>query len=270
MCKFCVCVFTSPDSIHNYLLIYLFSKNIRNTLYISNSFQAHLNQLGQSTITDRQIQANNYSATDELPHHYDEIKNFPNRSHGPAQAEQSPRLSSESRVTTDSGIHSRTHSCDRLTAQPSQSDVASSHASTHPSLARCEDSSLAPVHEKQAQTPIQHRQPSFDELRYMSGVKMIDNERSPKLWYNTEEQHISHSQPLEMIDSPNHNYVFSEQRSSYSQSSELSQSYPSVSHLQEDHQQQYKQPPEPYIEPVSFRSSLHSILGQSSQLDTMV
>ena len=185
------------------------------------------------------------------------------------QAEQSPRLSSESHATTDSGIHSRTHSCDRLTAQPSQSDVVSSNASTHPSLAysRYEDSSLAPIHDEQTHIP--HRKPSFDELRYMSGVKMIDNDRSPRLSYNTEELHISHSQPLEMIDSPNHNYVFSEQRNSYSQSSELSQSYPSVSHLQEQHQQ-YKQPPEPYVEPVSFRSSLHSILGQSSQLDTMV
>ena len=112
---------------------------------------------------------------------------------------------------------------------------------------------------------MQYRRPSFDELRYMSGIKMTDDERPPS--YHTEEQHISHSQPLEMIDSPNHNYIFSEQRSSYSQS-ELSQSYPSVSLLQQ--QQQFKQPPEPYVEPVSFRSSLHSILGQSSQLDTMV
>ena len=183
------------------------------------------------------------------------------------QPDQSPRLSSESHGTTDSGIHSRTHSCDRLTAQPSQSDVVSSHASAHPSLAysRCEEISVSPLHDESphAQTRMQYRQPSFDELRYMSGVKMTDNEKSPRLLSHHTE---GHSQPLEMIDSPSHKYFFSEQRSSHSQSSKLSQSYPSVSHLQ----QQFKQPPEPYVEPVSFRSSLHSILGQSSQLDTMV
>ena len=177
--------------------------------------------------------------------------------------EQSPRLSSESHGTTDSGIHSRTHSCDRLTAQPSQPDVVSSPRSGQPLLtySKCEDKVLydEPLH---TAAPLQCRKPSFDELHYMTGVEIID-EKQPRLSYYTREQNMSHSQPLEMLDQPNHKYVFTEQQSCYSRSSELSQSYP---HLQ----QHLKQPPEPYVEPVSLRGSLHSILGQSSQLDTMV
>ena len=256
------------------VLFTLCSKNIRNTLYISNSFQAQLNQLG--TITDARATEHNDGTGENAPHHYESINDFPNKSARVQQAEQSPRLSSESHGTADSGIHSRTHSCDRLTAQPSQSDVVSSHASSshasaHPTLAysRSEEITLSPLHDEPShstQTPMQYRQPSFDELRYMSGVQVMDNEKQPRLSYYTGEQPLSHSQPLEMIDYPNHKYVFSEQRSCHSQSTELSQSYPSAVHLQ----QQFKPPPEPYVEPVSFRSSLHSILGQNSQLDTMV
>lgn len=186
------------------------------------------------------------------------------------QPDQSPRLSSESHLTTDSGIQSSVHSCDRFTGQTSRSDFAPSQVSTHRPLchANSEEIRLTPIHDDDSefsncQRPMKRRQPSFDEVRYLSGVKMIDDEKQPRLSYCTGE-HISHSQPLEMMDYPNHKYVFSEQRGSCSQS-QLSQSYPSASHLQ-----QSKQAPEPYVEPVSLRSSLHSILGQSSQLDTMV
>ena len=186
------------------------------------------------------------------------------------QPDQSPRLSSESHLTTDSGIQSSVHSCDRLTGQTSRSDFAPSQVSTHRPLchANSEEIRLTPIHDddpefSNCQRPMKRRQPSFDEVRYLSGVKMIDDEKQPRLSYCTGE-HISHSQPLEMMDYPNHKYVFSEQRGSCSQS-QLSQLYPSASHLQ-----QSKQTPEPYVEPVSLRSSLHSILGQSSQLDTMV
>ena len=191
-------------------------------------------------------------------------------SNGVEQPDQSPRLSSESHLTTDSGIQSSVHSCDRLTGQTSRSDFAPSQVSTHRPLchANSEEIRLTPINDDDSefsncQRPMKRRQPSFDEVRYLSGVKMIDDEKQPRLSYYTGE-HISHSQPLEMMDYPNHKYVFSEQRGSCSQS-QLSQSYPSASHLQ-----QSKQTPEPYVEPVSLRSSLHSILGQSSQLDTMV
>ena len=191
-------------------------------------------------------------------------------SNGVEQPDQSPRLSSESHLTTDSGIQSSVHSCDRLTGQTSRSDFAPSQVSTHRPLchANSEEIRLTPINDDDSefsncQRPMKRRQPSFDEVRYLSGVKMIDDEKQPRLSYCTGE-HISHSQPLEMMDYPNHKYVFSEQRGSCSQS-QLSQSYPSASHLQ-----QSKQTPEPYVEPVSLRSSLHSILGQSSQLDTMV
>lgn len=188
------------------------------------------------------------------------------------QGEQSPRLSSDSHVTTDSGIQSSVHSCDRLTGQTSRSDFAPSQVSTHRPLchANSEEIRLTPIHDdddsqfSNHRGHIKRRQPSFDEVRYLSGVKMINDEKQPRLSYYTGE-HISHSQPLEMTDYRDYRYVFSEQQGSHSQSSQLSQSYPSACHLQ-----QSKQAPEPYVEPVSLRSSLHSILGQSSQLDTMV
>lgn len=234
-------------------------------MYISNSFQAHLNQLGRTDC--QQPQASDEEAQN-VPHHYESIHAFnplhkpPN---GPHRVDQSPRLSSDSRVTTDSGIQSSIHSCDRLTAQASRSDFAPSQVPTHRPLGHTnsEEIRLSPLHDNSlqlssSQTPMKHKRPSFDEVRYLSGVEMIDNEKQPRSSYYTS-GHLSHSQPL---DYPIHQYVFSEERGSYSQSSELSQSYPHLQHP--------KQAPEPYVEPVSLRGSLHSILGQNSQLDTMV
>ena len=244
-------------------------------MYISNSFQAQLDQLGQS---DSQQPPVGNNKTEEGPHVYESIHAvnpmFKNSSkpNSVEQGEQSPRLSSDSRVTTDSGIQGSVHSCDRLTAQTSRSDFAPSQVSTHRPLchANSEEIRLTPIHDdndsqfSNHRGQMKHRQPSFDEVRYLSGVKMIDDKNQPRLSYYAGE-HLSHSQPLEMMDYPNHRYEFLEHRGSCSQSSQLSQSHPSASHLQ-----QSRQAPEPYVEPVSLRSSLHSILGQSSQLDTMV
>ena len=243
-------------------------------MYISNSFQA-LNQLGQSNC--QQSQANNNRTNEEqnLPHHYESIHAFnpiydlPNEPRRVDESEQSPRLSSDSRLTTDSGIQGSIHSCDQLMARPSRSDVTP-QLSTHRPLghANSEEIRLSPLHDEPSQlanfqTPMKRKQPSFDEIRYLSGVEIIDNQNQLRSPYYTSE-HISHSQPLEMLDYPDHKYAFSEQRASYSQT-DLSQSHPNASHLQHS-----KQVPEPYTEPISFRSSLHSILKQSSQLDTMV
>jgi len=257
-----------------------FSKRIGRGVYISNSFQAHLNHLGQSTITstNQQLQANKSSGrTDEVEdidqpvvHFYETIHatnpmyDFPNHPRNVVPAQPSPRLSSESRVTTDSGIHSRAHSCDKL-AQASGSDSTPSRVHKPLELSKSQEISLSPLHDESfSNSHVKHRQPSFDEIHYLSGVQMFDNAKQLRL-SSCKEERNSHSRSLEMLDYPTHNYVFSEQRDSYSHSSELSQSYPSTSHLQ-----QSKQNPEPYVEPISFHSSLHSILGQNSQLNTMV
>ena len=240
-------------------------------VYISNSFQAQLNQIGQP----------NGGANEPPPVHFYEsihafnpmydLPNNPRRIVPPV--EHSPRMSSESHVTCDSGIQSSVHSNERL-AQASASNAASSQMPAHrpPAYSKSQEITLSALNDDDdddddessvfSNSRIKHRQPSFDEVHYLSGVKMCNDK--PRLLYNREEP-ISRSQPLDTLDYPNHKYVFSDRQASHSQSSELSQSSLSVSHLQ-----QPKQNPEPYVEPIRLRSSLHSILGQSSQLDTMV
>lgn len=261
-------------------------------MYVSNSFQGQLNSLGQGTITEPTVHVHNpgfaaSSIAEEqsidtpveqqngqapVENHYD----LPNNPRRFVQVQRSPRLSSESRVTTDSGIQSRAHSCDRLMA--AVGDVASPPLrSPHRLLGHSRSAEIdlsqsregSAVFVESPRIPMKHRQPSFDEMHYLANVEYYDDEskecRPPP--YYTE----SHSQPLETLEyiSPQpsqirHNYVFTDQDTS-SQSYGLSQSFPSASHFQ-----QSKTHPEPYVEPVSLRSSLHSILTQNSQLDTMV
>ena len=220
---------------------------------------------------DTPVEHQNGSA--QVENHYD----LPNNPRRFIQVQRSPRLSSESRITTDSGIQSRAHSCDRLMA--GVSDVASPPLqSPHRPLghSRSAEIDLSQSHEGsmvfvEPQVPMKKRQPSFDEMHYLSNVEYFDDRDSnPPPYYG--EDRCSHSQPLETLEyinpqppTPvNHNYVFTDQDTS-SQSFSLSQSFPSASHFP-----QSKTQPEPYVTPVSLRSSLHSILAQNSQLDTMV
>ncbi|XP_065905006.1 hemicentin-2-like isoform X2 [Dysidea avara] len=267
-------------------------------VYVSNSFQGHLNSLGQSSITGANIHATNpgfvansvansiaeelsidtpveqQNGSAQVENQYD----LPNNPRRFVQVQRSPRLSSESRVTTDSGIQSRAHSCDRLVA--GVGDVVSpplqsphrplGHSrSAEIDLSQSREGSMVFV---EPQVPMKKRQPSFDEMHYLSNVEYFDDNRNsnPPPYYAGD--HCSHSQPLETLEYINpqptppvrHNYVFTDQ-DTCSQPFGLSQSFPSASLFP-----QSKTQPEPYVEPVSLRSSLHSILAQNSQLDTMV
>jgi len=266
-------------------------------VYVSNSFQGHLNSLGQSTITGANVQATNpgfvpnsvansiieeqidtpvehQNGSAPVENQYD----LPNNPRRFIQVQRSPRLSSESRVTTDSGIQSRAHSCDRLMAGVSDM-ISPPLRSPHRPLgnSRSAEIDLSQSHEgsmvfvEEPQIPMRNRQPSFDEMHYLSNVEYFNNNSNPPPYYA--ENRCSHSQPLETLEhtspqlppSVNHNYVFTDQDASSPQPFGLSQSFPSASHFP-----QSKTQPQPYVEPVSLRSSLHSILAQNSQLDTMV